>query len=234
MIGTRYRKQCLYSILIVFKCECLIRQCCVDRFNQKRDIIMQKEFFHVSSKLEVERLILIRYQKPLQEYVNFCSRIHCLSFEEYRNCIKQINETFPDIIGYTGRGVYKWATETLFESVRKEQDDSLPSRMNGVFLCSSIIDAIIFNTNFRGNKAKIYRCRIPEEKVFSFNMQLFTNVEENLRNINGNHLAESIFDEQYKMVHKYWEDYKYKGEYRECLCELDLLQLELVVADNRY
>lgn len=194
---------------------------------------MKKEFFHVSSTLKVERPMLIQHQKPLQKYVDFCSGIHCLSFEEYRNCIKQINETFPDIVGYTRRDVFKWATETLFETVRKEHNETLPSRMNGVFLCSSIIDAIIFNTNYRENKAKIYKCRIPKEKVFSFNMQLYTIIDENLRNINGKHLAESIFDEQYKMVHKYWEDYKYKGEYREYLCELDQLQLELVVADNK-
>lgn len=196
-----------------------------------------KEFFHVSSLQKEIRPILRRFNKPLQQQIDLCSRIHCSSFDEYINGIKAINREFDDILASTQRDVYKWMTEALFETIRKERYPYLPSRMNGVFLCSNYEEAYRFNHYYRAGKAKIYRCFLPEELVSSFDMNLFTHVDEAIRDFFRHKQIEEhgtlldmkkIFDDQCNTVNLYWRNCGFSGDGKEMLCECEQIQLELV------
>lgn len=72
-------------------------------------------------------------------------------------------------------------SETLFENVRRISFPLLPSRMTGVFFSSTFEEAVAFNESQRGGKASIYQCVLPEESVCSFDMDLYTHVDERIR-----------------------------------------------------
>ena len=152
-------------------------------------------YFHTSSYLKEGQTV----SKNTKNNYKTCEFIFSYDVDCYSEYLSLLNELDKKNISRTGRDKYKWACEAIFESVRKKNFADLPSRIWGMYAFGLLENAILFNNSYRKGKANIFEIN-PSEKVYKFNMSLFTKADDFLRK-NDN---KSSFNHAKKLAYKYW------------------------------
>ena len=157
-------------------------------------------FYHVSSLVQ-EGMELSRYSKNNRCFCEYASNCYATCYSEF---LKYYNEFKAyDIYRITKRDEAKWICETVFESVRKEKYCDMPSRIWGIYLSSTLVEAKEFRNNYRYiSKAHIYKIEIPETiKVCSFDMNKFTLADEMIRK---NEFDVESYKNAIDLANQYW------------------------------
>lgn len=174
---------------------------------------MKHIYYHVSSHFEAENTIVVlkEGEKPLQCYVDYFKNLDCSTYNTFIDNYNAAFQKYADIENKTCRRFSKWVTEALFESVRKIKYKDLPSRMDGVFVWNELEKAKRFNALNRDGKASVYACEI--EKVHSFNMSIFTDVECVLNEcLRRNTITEDDYSKWIDIITTYWDNDHYIGD----------------------
>ena len=170
-------------------------------------------YYHVSSYLN-EGEVKTKITKNNYEYCDFISKIDILEYDkffEFYTSPKMIN-----IHSYTGRDRAKWASEAIFENIRKGFFPLKPSRIWSFFVVQSLDKARLFNKNERKNKAHIFEIEIVNyANIEHFNMDIYTEADQLLR---SGYTREN-FDKCIQLAKLYWNQEQLNDDNEEILID---------------
>lgn len=154
-------------------------------------------YYHVSS-LVSEGNVLTHETKNNREICEEISQTNISNYEDYLSLLVSLEDR--NICEKTGRDSFKWACETIFESIRIEFYPDQPSRIWGIYLLDSFANAKLFLKNIRKGKGNIFKIDVSE-KVYRFNMDMFTEADVLLRN----DTSLENYRKAIELAHKYWQ-----------------------------
>ena len=187
-------------------------------------------YYHVSSYVK-EGQTLKKETKNNQffcEYISNCDISTCKKLIECYEYLCSI-QSFKT----TNRKEGKWCCESIFEYIRKTEYPDKPSRIWSIYLFAKLDDACFFLNEYRkptikenGEKvvAHIYQIEIPEEKVFVFDMNIYSEAD----NLLQDHLEKGSFDNLLyenicKKAREYWSGAMTNNPQCECLIDCDVI-----------
>lgn len=158
------------------------------------------EFYHVSS-YATDGQIYLPDNKSLQKYITSFEALNVSTYEYFvTEACNMIPSTVED---ETGIRKSKWLCELIFENIRKEKTEWAPRRMHSVFLCASLEEAQLFNKEFRGGTASVFKA-IFEGNPHAFDMNVFTRAEEYLHQ-HMSEIHEPVYEQLRFYALEYWE-----------------------------
>lgn len=157
-----------------------------------------KTYYHVSSFLK-ENQVLTHDTKNNYEFCKLICRTDISSsYNKYIELLRTLEE--KNVEKETGRDVFKWSCESIFEMIRFKHYNSNPSRVWGIFVSESLEDAHLFNKNYRNGESKIFEIQ-PKSIVYKFDMDIFTEADKLLRE----NSSVSNYEKSIKLAHEYWK-----------------------------
>ena len=172
-------------------------------------------FFHVSSYVK-EGDCLTHNSKNNYNICDYISSTRINDLDDYNTLLAELKE--KDILQKTGRDHYKWSCEAIFESIRLMDYNDLPSRIWGVYVTRSLDKAIEFRKKYRSEDAGIFQIDIPEESVYDFDMNLFTEADEALRAS-----SRENYDKAVELAHRYWKRIIIAESEIECIADVEIV-----------
>ena len=172
-------------------------------------------FFHVSSYVK-EGDCLTHNSKNNHNICDYISSTQINDLDDYNTLLAKLKE--KDILQKTGRDHYKWSCEAIFESIRLMDYNDLPSRIWDVYVTRSLDKAIEFRKKYRSEDAGIFQIDIPEESVYDFDMNLFTEADEALRAS-----SRENYDKAVELAHRYWKRIIIAESEIECIADVEIV-----------
>ena len=172
-------------------------------------------FFHVSSYVK-EGDCLTHNSKNNYSICKYISSTRINDLDDYNTLLAKLKE--KDILQKTGRDHYKWSCEAIFENIRLMDYNDLPSRIWGVYVTKSLDKAMEFRKKYRSEDAGIFQIDIPEESVYDFDMNLFTEADEALRAS-----SRENYDKAVELAHRYWKRIIIAESEIECIADVEIV-----------
>lgn len=162
-----------------------------------------KTYYHVSSFLK-ENQVLTHDTKNNYKFCELICLTDISSYDKYIELVKILEKS--NVEEETGRDVFKWSCESIFEMVRSKHYNNMPSRVWGIYVSESPEDAYLFKKDYRNSESKIFAIQ-PKSKVYKFDMDIFTEADKLLRN----NQSVSNYKKSIKLAHEYWKGIIKKG-----------------------
>lgn len=113
-----------------------------------------------------------------------------------------------ELLSATGWKPYKIVAELIFEYIRKNEYPDSPSRLVYPFFSKNLDDAILFNREYRNGEGGIFICEADAAKVHYYDMDLFTEVSDAVRDNGDAPLTEALYIHAQNNAREYWETSK--------------------------
>lgn len=171
------------------------------------------KLYHVSKINKGQKIIdMCKNKKNDVKYVLFLmDEIYNYDrfYKAYRS--EQMN-TISNEKGWTRE---KIAAEAIFENIRRSEYTESPSRLLYAYFTDSLEKAKTFNKDQRNNEGDYFSFDADEDKVYYYNMDVFTEAADSLKN----GFSKQSFDFVKKKAKEYWTTSKsgnveilYKGK----------------------
>lgn len=158
------------------------------------------KYYHVSSQLH-EGCQINPVNKKFSGLSHYAEETKIKDEKDFINVYNYLKDF--NVKMKTGRTPEKWLCEIIFENIRKQYYNSMPSRIYGTYLCANLDEARRFNREYRDGKASIFELDIDDEVLF-FDMNIFTLAETSLYSITD---VKNVFENCEKLAHNYWSEF---------------------------
>lgn len=113
-----------------------------------------------------------------------------------------------ELLSATGWEPYRIVAELIFEYIRENEYPDSPSRLVYPFFFKNFDDAISFNREYRNGKGGIFLSEADAAKVHYYDMDLFTEVSDAIRDNGDAPLTEALYIHAQKNAWEYWKTSK--------------------------